>query len=209
MYFSNSSLISLLRTYNPELKILDHSTLSNEAGVKLAKLNFFPDIALGADVIVTGDSSVPGVIDSGKDPFLLKISFNLPIKIKKIKASIKEAKLKLNAARYERIEKENKLISTLETALFNFNDSGRIVNLYLDSLIPKARQAFEVTKTAFSTGKMGFLDFIDSQRTLLEFELILEKAKSSHHQNLAYIEKIVGKDSSYLIKEKYLLQEKK
>ena len=128
--------------------------------------------------------------------------------MKKIKSSIKESKIRLEAVRAERNGKKNKLISSLESALFNFNDSGRIIKLYRDSLIPKAKQVLEVTKTAFSNGRSGFLDFIDSYRTLLDFELMLEKAKSSHYQNLALVEKIVGKNSDYLIRERHLTREK-
>jgi len=206
----NSSILNwFLRKHNPELKILDHFALSIKAGVKLARKNYLPDISIGADVIVTGDSSMPGVLDSGKDPFLIKMSMNIPLRFKKINASIKEAKMRLEVVNYEKIEKENRLTSILESSLFKFNDSGRIVKLYRDSLIPKAKQAFEVTKTAFSTGRAGFLDFIDTQRTLLDFELILEKAKSSHLQTLAFLEKIIGKKLNNLNKEINFIQEKK
>lgn len=193
-YHDYNGLINIMKTNSPELKVLDHFTLSEEAGVKLAKKNFFPDLSIGADVIFTGDSPVPGITDNGKDPFLIKMSLNLPIRFKKLNASVREAKLRLDSIKFDRIEKENRIISSLESALFKFKDYKRIINLYKDSLIPKAQQAFEVTKTAFSTGKSGFLDFIDTQRTLLDFELILEKAKSSYFQNIALIEKIIGKN---------------
>ncbi len=206
-HLNSHSLVQVLKTTNPELKILDHFALSREAGVKLARKNFLPDISIGADVIVTGDSPVPGVTDSGKDPFLIKMSMNIPLRFKKINASIRDAKMRLEAVKYKKIEKENKLISALESTLFKFEDSGRIIDLYRDSLIPKAQQAFEVTKTAFSTGRSGFLDFIDSQRTLLDFELKKEKAKSSHFQNLALIEKIIGKDFEYLKREQLITRE--
>lgn len=208
-HIKGSSLVKILKTTSPELKSLDHFTLSRAAGVKLARKNFLPDFSIGADIIVTGDSSVPGVTDSGKDPFLIKMSMNIPLRFKKINASIRDARMRLDAVKYKKIEKENKLLSSLETALFNFNDSGRIIKLYRDSLKPKAQQAFEVTKTAFTTGKMGFLDFIDTQRTLLDFDLVLEKAKSSHLQNLALIEKIIGKNLDYLKRERLISREMK
>jgi outer membrane protein TolC len=133
------------------------------------------------------------------------MSLNLPIRFKKLNASVREAELRLDSIKFDRIEKENRIISLLESAVFKFKDYKRIINLYRDSLIPKAQQAFEVTKTAFSTGKAGFLDFIDTQRTLLDFELILEKAKSSYFQNIALIEKIIGKNLQ--IRKERLIQE--
>jgi len=188
----SSKLLNQLRIHNPELKQIDHLAKSNKANVKLKKKNYYPDISIGADYIFTDDSIVPGIIDSGKDPFLLKVGLNLPLRLKKINSSIREAKLKLEAIKYKRADKENKLISDLETTLFHFNDSIRIVNLYKDSLIPKAKQAFEVLKAAFSTGKVSFIDFVDIQRTLLDFELLLERSKTKSYQSLALIERLTG-----------------
>ncbi len=194
LHLNSSELIRILKKNSPDLKVLDNLIESAEAGVKLSRKNYFPDITLGLDLINTGDSLMSDVVDNGKNPFLIKMSINLPIRFKKIKAAIRESRLRLETSQYVRKEKENRLVSALESALFNFNDSGRVFKLYRDSLIPKAEQAFEVTRTAFSTGKSKFIDFIDTQRTLLEFELLLEKAKSSHYKNLALIEKIIGKN---------------
>ncbi len=205
---NNSDLNRILRTNNPELKILDHIALSSEAGVKLARKNFLPDISVGADLIITGGSTLPGVIESGKDPFLIKMSMNIPLRFKKVNALIREAEIRREVIKYQKTEKENQLISILESTLFNINDSGRIIRLYRDSLIPKAETVFEVTKTAFSTGNADFLDFIDTQRSLLEFKLILEKFKSSRLQSLAFLEKIIGKKLNDPEKVKALMQEK-
>ncbi len=196
-----NSLLLNLEKYNPELKKIDYLIESKKIGKKLAKKNYLPDFSVGADLIVTGLSPMDGVLENGKDPIIVKMGINIPIGIKRIKASVREADLNLSSVMEAKQDRINSLTALLHSVLFKFNDSGRKIRLYRDSLIPKARQAFEVTKTAFSTGKSGFLDFIDTQRILLGFELKLEKAKSSHLQNIALIEKLIGTKVKNIKKE--------
>ena len=79
-------------------------------------------------------------------------------------------------------------------ALYHFRDAGRKIDLYRDTLIPKAEQSLNVTQQAFSAGQADFLDLIDTQRVLLEFKLSYERALAHRAQRLAEIEKLVGED---------------
>ncbi len=195
-FLDSDELRETMVSNNPELKYFDHLELSEKAGLKLAKKNSFPDISIGADLIVTGDSVNPDLINSGKDPFMVKISINLPIWFKKIKASVREAKFRVASINEKMLNRKNRLIEYLEQTLFSFNDSVHALNLYKNKIIPKVKKAFEITKTAFTNGEAGFLEFIDIQRTLLQFRLNLEKAKINSVIKLALIESIVGKDIS-------------
>jgi outer membrane protein TolC len=77
-------------------------------------------------------------------------------------------------------------------SLYKYRDSGRKIALYQDSLIPKSKQALEVTEKAFSAGKAGYPDLIDAQKTLLEFQLSLERAKVDKLKALSEVETITG-----------------
>jgi outer membrane protein TolC len=189
-----SQLVDRLKNNNPELKAIDHLASKEKIGIKLAKKNYFPDFSIGLDYVLTGNTIMPGVADSGKDPLLAMMTINLPIRFKKIKASIREARARLNSVLNEKEEKENNLLAHLEMIYYQFRDSGRKLALYKDALIPKAKQALEVTQAAFEAGKVDFLNLIDSQRTLLGFELAYERALATHAQRLAELEMVVGKE---------------
>jgi outer membrane protein TolC len=122
------------------------------------------------------------------------MTINLPIRFKKIKASIREGRARFNSVIKEKEEKENNLLAQLEMIYYKFRDSGRKMALYKDALIPKAKQALEVTQAAFEAGKVDFLNLIDSQRTLLGFELAYERVLATHSQRLAELEMLVGKE---------------
>lgn len=81
----------------------------------------------------------------------------------------------------------------METALFEFQDAGRKVSLYRDTLLPKAEQALQATRTAYSTGKSNFQEYLDAQRVLLEFQLSYERSQTDRAQRLAELEMLVGK----------------
>jgi outer membrane protein TolC len=193
---SYSVLAGRLKQNNPLLKAADAMTAKEQAGIKLAKKNYYPDFALGVDMVLTGDASMPGVPDSGKDPVMAMLSVRLPIWGKKNKAAVNEATARYRSALNRGQETENKLLTRLEGVYYRFKDARRKAGLYKNSLLPRARQAMEVSRSAFAAGKMSFIDFIDSQRTLLMFQLEWENAKTRQRQRLAELEMLTGKTIS-------------
>jgi outer membrane protein, heavy metal efflux system len=189
-----SQLASLLKENNPQLKTLDHFASREKLGIRLARKNYFPDFSLGVDYIFTGDARMPGVADSGKDPLLAMMTVNLPLGLKKIKASVREARARYDSAQAEMKEKENGLLAHLEMVYYQFSDSGRKLELYKDALIPRAKQALEVARAAFAAGEADVLNLIDSQRTLLGFELAYQRSLATRAQRLVELEMLVGKE---------------
>jgi outer membrane protein TolC len=81
-------------------------------------------------------------------------------------------------------------------ALYRFRDADRKMDLYGDTLVPKATESLKVTEQSFRTGDASFLDLIDAQRTYLEFALAHQRALADHEQSLAKVEMLVGKNTS-------------
>ena len=86
------------------------------------------------------------------------------------------------------------LIADLEIALFGLRDAERKIELYRYTLLPKAEQSMKITELAFTAGKAGFLDLMDSQRILLGFQLGHKRALADRAQKMAEIEMIIGGD---------------
>ena len=82
----------------------------------------------------------------------------------------------------------------LKLVFYQFRDAERKINLYRDTLVPKATESVKATETSFKAGKGTFLDLIDSQRILLEFGLAYERALASRMQRLGELEMLVGKE---------------
>ena len=135
-----------------------------------------------------------GIPESGKDPVMTMFSINLPVWRDKYHASVRETEIRQKSAIKEHENRENIIISDLKTALYNYRDAGRKIELFRDTLIPKAKQSLNVTQTAFESGNKDFLSLIDTQRTLLEFELAYERALTDRVKFRAQVEMLIGKD---------------
>ncbi len=189
---SYQQLTKQLETANPNLGALRAAAAGAESGVRLAKKNYYPDFAVGVDYVFTGRTDMPDVPDSGKDPLALKLSLQLPIWAKKNRAAVKEARNRHSALEEKGRELRNQLLVRLEKAYYRYRDAEGKMALYKETLLPNARQALEVTRSAFEAGNADFLDFIDSQRTLLAFQLAYEEAQTRRAQRLAEIHMLAG-----------------
>jgi outer membrane protein, heavy metal efflux system len=189
---SDETLMQWAVEHNPELKALDFEVEAGRKGVKLAGKNYYPDFMLGLDYIETDEALMP-TDDSGKDPVIARVSVDLPIWFGKYHAASEAARQKYYAAKNIRVDKEKALEAKVAMAIYQLHDAERKIDLFGDTLAPKAEQALEATESSYTTGKAGFIDLIDAQRTLLEFQLAYERAMTNHAQKLAQLEMLVGK----------------
>ncbi|OGL44033.1 MAG: hypothetical protein A2161_16010 [Candidatus Schekmanbacteria bacterium RBG_13_48_7] len=191
---SEDHIFDWIKENNPELKSLDFVIEKQKTAIDFAKKNYFPDLTFGLDYILTGKSRMPDVMDSGKDSIMAMISVTVPVFRAKYRAAEQEAAAQYEADLETRIDRENKLISDTKMALYNFHDAERKIDLYQNTLIPKAKQSLSVVQQGFIADKVDFLDLIDAQRTLLEFRLSFERAFTDRGQYLAQLEMLTGKE---------------
>jgi len=185
---SEEELRERLARGNPDLLALDLAAARDEAALDLAQKASYPDFTVGVDYIDTRHARMPGVHDSGKNPLIASVSMNLPFFSKRYEAAEREAEAGLRASLRQREDLENTLAAELKMVLFSFRDAGRKIDLYKDTLLPKANESLRVTQQAFEAGKADFLDLIDAQRVLLEFQLSLERALADRARSLAALE---------------------
>jgi outer membrane protein TolC len=190
----DEQLVAWLKESNPDLRANEYLAAKEKFSIDLAKKNYFPDITVGVDYIITGDARMPGVTDSGKDPLIAMLTVNLPLWWGKNKAAVNEAQAKYQSALKQQQSIENDLLSQLEMVLYQFREAQRKMSLYNEALLPRAQQSLNVTQSAFEAGKVDFLNLIDAQRTYLEFELSLARATTNYAQRLAELEMLVGRE---------------
>ena len=189
---SDEVLIEWIRSKSPELKALKAKILGAKKAVKLAKKEYFPDITLGVESTDTEDNGVKGFKDSGKDAYAASLSLNVPIWYKKYRAGEREAQERLAYARKDYKSRANSLFADLKRITFGLRDSERRISFYHDTLIPITEHSLLMTQQAYQFGEGEFLDVIDTQRSLLEFNLAYERALTDNALWLAELEKLVG-----------------
>jgi cobalt-zinc-cadmium efflux system outer membrane protein len=192
---TDSQILEWMSQSNPELTALEYDIARSKTQIELAKKDYWPDVTVGVDYIDTADAiGRMQPRDSGQDPIIAMFSINLPIWKQRLDAALRQAELDYSAAAHDKTERFNTLSAQLKLALYQFRDAERKIDLYRNTLLPKAVESVKASEASFRSGDNSFLDLIDAERVLLEFELASERALSNKAQRLAELEMLVGRE---------------
>jgi outer membrane protein TolC len=159
----------------------------------LSQLNFIPDFTFGFDYIDIGSGSTISAND-GKDAWSATFAINIPLWLDKQYAEIMEKQSALKAARHSAEDVANRVTYEIEDIYFKITTYGDIVTLYKTTLIPQTEQSFEAARIGYETGKVDFLNWLESERVLLQTRLAYYKAIVDYEKSIAYLERVVGTD---------------
>jgi outer membrane protein TolC len=185
-------LLAILKESNPTLQSLRERIESERHRTEIARKDGRPDFTLGLAYTVIDDRSDASVSENGDDAVLASISFNVPLWREKYDAGVREATSRRLSLASEQQQTVNELASDLQQALFDHHDARRRVTLYEATLIPKATESLQASLTAFEQGEADFLDLIDTERTLLEFQIALVRATVDRATSFAHLQRLTG-----------------
>ena len=159
----------------------------------LAKLDYLPDFTLGFDYIQVGGGKTTQSND-GQDAWMGMVVINIPIWFDKLAAQLKEKRTDLEATRKNYENVENSVSYEVEDLYFKITTYKDIISLYKTALIPQTEQSFQAAKTGYEAGKVDFLNWLESERVLLQTRLAYYKAIVDYQKSIVYLERVVGRD---------------
>ncbi|MCA9278578.1 MAG: TolC family protein [Phycisphaeraceae bacterium] len=186
------SLITLALQYNQILLSLDKQTEQQHLLVEAARLDGLPQFTAGIDYIFTGEAMDSSIAESGDDPVMVSLGVSLPLWREKYNAGVREAFAKQLSLLSERQSQSNSLAARIHRVYFDHTDADRRAALYQDTLIPKAEESLQATLTGFRAGESSLTDVLDTERTLLDFAIALERARADQNIAFAELESLVG-----------------
>ncbi|QYY35390.1 TolC family protein [Ruficoccus sp. ZRK36] len=187
------SLAVAMEANNPGLQMLERKITSAEARREIARLESYPDITLGFNYIQTGDPVVnPNTPDAGQDPWGFTVAVNIPIWFGKYDAAKAEALANQRSFESEYDNQLNTLRTQLTVSLSGLADANRRLQLYGEDLLGLAEQAAENSRSGYETGQLGILDLIDSERSLLDLQLLYWRAASDAWQQRVNIQALAN-----------------
>lgn len=189
---AESVIVESLEKTNPRMRASHHAINKADTARSQAALNRKPDFKLGVDWINTGSAIMPGVSESGKDPLVFSVGVNIPWNKRKYNALERVAGEQYLASVEAQNHLGNELAAQLKRAFFDYRDALRKIELYRDTVIPKAKESLSVIIMAFEHDVSAYLDVIDAEQTLLEFALSMNQAMAGRTRALARIELISG-----------------
>ncbi len=190
----DETLLEALLEKNPELEAARERILAAEAGKDVASTMYFPDFGIGGTYIQTDRRHDVDVDDNGKDAILLTLELSLPIWQGSKDAAVRQAEAEQEAAWMAHEDLENRLSAALSVAFYQYEDAERTLNLFRETLVPLAEQAFQTIQAAFTGGKASYLDMLEAERQLLEFRLMVERSLVDRNVRLAELEKLCGRE---------------
>lgn len=160
---------------NPRLRRMEAEVRMAEAAIALARKSKVPDFSLGlmADVI------------NSPTLFRPQAGVTLPVWRDKIAAQIAQAQAGKRAAEARLSSEQIQLAVDFAAQSYNFREVTRNLDLLQQKLIPKARKSLEIARAGYLAGQINFFNLIDTERTLLNFQLQEVEARTRREIVLA------------------------
>lgn len=160
---------------SPELAALERNIKGREEALSQARQAYIPDFGLSA--------SLTGSISKNIGAMAV-----LPLRLEAIRGGIEEARANLRATEAARVQYGRDLAASFVLNLTVLRNDERQIDLEEKIILPRARQTVELSQTSYAGGKLGFLDLLDAQRTLLELRLTIAALKIEREKALTAIE---------------------
>ena len=146
---------------NPRLQALAAEIQIAEAAIRVARKEKTPDFSAGFEVDA---KAVPAVWNP-------QFSATLPIWRDKLTAEISAAQNGKRAAEARLSAAQLDLAVEFATQTYRIREANRELTLLRDRLLPRAGQTLAVARSAYRSGQADFLNVIDAERALLNFQL--------------------------------------
>lgn len=183
-----AELEALAEEHRPALKALTSQIEKTKVGRQLAEKEFYPDFTFSLEYM----QREPVMDGPGDDMYSAGVSFNLPIQRQRRHAMVAETESEQRMALADLNMQRNQIRLGIGDGLARLERSRKLAQLYQEGILPQAGNALEAAMAAYRVGKADFMNVLDSQMTLFNYEREYFDAIAEHEMNLALLEGVVG-----------------
>jgi outer membrane protein TolC len=171
---NGENLLDIAFQRNPKLRGMEADVRLAEANIAMARKSKVPDFSAGLQAEVY------------EPPFYWpQASMTLPVWRDKIASKISAAQANKRAAEARLSAEQISLTVDFAMKTYDFRETTRNLELLQKNLIPKSLKSLEIARAGYLSGKLDFLNLLDAQRTLLNFQMEEIAAKSRREMLLA------------------------
>jgi len=175
----------------PELREAERGIERAERMYDLADKNRkYPDFMLGWDYARMPTEMI-------KDRYQAMINITVPFSpwtIGRRNHEVEEALAELSAARAARQAARNLTLSEIGAALAKVQAGKKSLELYREGLLSQAELSFKAAMSAYQSGRVEFVSLLEAQRAFREARMGYYRAQTALMQNVADLERAVGKE---------------
>jgi outer membrane protein, heavy metal efflux system len=178
----SDELLRIAFARNPQLKAMEADVRAAEAEITVAYKSRVPDFSLGL------------MADAKATPTMFRplAGMTLPIWRDKTAAEIAQAQANELAAQARLSAAQIQLTVDFAEQVFAYREIGRNLALLENQLIPKARQSLEIAQAGYLAGTIDFFNLMDTERTLLNFELSAVEARTQREIVLSKLSVLIA-----------------
>ncbi len=175
----------------PELKGAEEEIGRSERMYELAERNRkYPDFMVGWDYM-----RMP--TEMKKDRYAAMVNITIPFSpwtIGRRNYEVEESLAEIRAARANRDAMRNMTLRAVGESQSKVQAARRSLQLYREGLLTQAELSFRAAMAAYQTGRVEFVALLEAQRALRDARMGYYKATAGFIQNLADLERVIGKD---------------
>lgn len=185
---SFAQLEKLADEHRPALKATAALMEKSRIGRRLAQKEYYPDFTVSLEYMQRD----PAMENPGDDMYSLGVSFNLPVQQERRHAMVAESESEYRMTAADLEMQRNQIRYTIADALARLDRSRKLAQLYQEGILPQAGNAMEAAMAAYRVGKADFMNVLDSQMSLFNYEREYHDAIAEHEMQLAVLEGVVG-----------------
>lgn len=182
LLYNLDEIYSLAESNFEEIRMAQASITKAEAMASLARYETLPQFKLGVSYGEEGQIKQATV----------QAGFALPIWFGKNAGRLGAAQAEVEKAQALRTVQVNETRGAIGDTYFRLQNSGRLVLLYRDDLVPQANRAMQTAETWFKAGQGSFSDYAETTSAWYNFHLALARAKADYGKFLARLESLAG-----------------
>jgi len=185
-------LLAFVDAHAPEVAMAQAEVAVADTGAEAAKKNFKPDFLVGGrfrykDMTMGGQNYLTAMFGMTLPFFHRKDRYQpaLDEALQRKQGAVEEVNEARNTARYD-----------LAEAYQSADRDAKILALYDQGLLLQARQAYEATLSAYTTGRSDFSALMMSLTSLYAYEAEAVTARGEFPQSVAEMEAVLGRPLS-------------
>ena len=157
----NEESLAIALNQNPKLKAMEAEIRVADASIRVAGKEKIPDFSVG------------GEVDVKASPFIWnpQFSMTLPIWRDKLAAELASAQAGKRAAEARLSAEQIALAVDFIEQAYLIREADRELTLLRERILPRAKQSLEIARAAYRSSRVDFLNVIDDERSLLNFQL--------------------------------------
>ena len=190
--FSKEWWLEAAKLSNPGYLLAENERQIAVIQSELARRENYPDLVVGVNYTSIGSGGMASSADVGSDALGVKVGFDIPLWFGRNRSRVKSAKIAVKVTEEEMAQTWNEVEGNLTAIIRESEEIQKTYRLFEETLLKESEQMLSSAMSAYETGKIGFLDLLDSQRMVVNIRLDFEETRAKRETAKAKLLKVVG-----------------